>query len=182
MPALVIALCALVLAAAFGWAACAKALYWASWHNALTSYALPEPLLPSVAIGIPALELLLLALMLGGRVLVGAALTLLLLGGFSMAVLRAMVLHRSTRLPCGCFGRTKARDYRALLVRNGFLGALAAVVLIGGREVDPAHVLGASSGPPVPAALGGAAAVALFLHWGRRATLTVRKRAESSVS
>jgi hypothetical protein len=131
---------------------------------------------------VPALELLLFSLMLGGAVLVGAALTIFLLGAFSMSVLRAMVLHRSKRLPCGCFGKMKARDYRFLLVRNGFLGLLAAIVLIGGRAVDPLVTFGGPSEPSVAGAFAAALVVAGMVHLSRRLSLLVRKRAQSSAS
>ena len=158
----------------------AKALYWTSWRSALTSYAIPDPLLPVVAFTVPVLELLLVALMVGGSVLVGAALTVLLLGAFSMSVLRAMVLHRSKRLPCGCFGKMKVRDYRFLLVRNTSLGVLAALILIGGKPVDAPAELGGPPGISVLAAFFSAAAVALALHFGRRLSIQARKRAQAT--
>lgn len=180
MPSSVIAGAALVIAAAFGWAAWAKALYWGSWRLALTTYGLPERLRPAVAGAVPAIELVIVALMLGGQVLVGAAVTVFLLAAFSMAVLRAASLSRSTRVPCGCFGRSKERDYRFLLVRNAILGALAAVVLVGDRAFDLLRGLGGPSRTAVPVVLVLAAIIAVCLHSGRRAAMTLRKRAETS--
>jgi hypothetical protein len=180
VPDFVIAAASLVLAASLAWAASAKALYWASWRAALTSYALPNAAVGAVALAVPAIELVLVALMLSGALLVGAALTVLMLAAFSLAVLRATMLHRSNRLPCGCFGRMKTRDYRFLIVRNGFLGALAALVLIGNRNVDPVGGMGGASPASAAWVLLAAVLIALCLHLGRRAALTARKRLHSS--
>jgi hypothetical protein len=65
-----------------------------------------------------------------GRIRESATLALILLIIFSGAVIHARrALGR--RLPCGCFGKKKSRDYRALLLRNLALGLFAGAALPG---------------------------------------------------
>jgi hypothetical protein len=135
MRELVAACAAAALALAFGWAAIAKALYWVSWRDALRTYALPRAVYSGAVLGVPLIELALVAMMLSGEVVVGATLTVFLLASFSLAVVRAQIRNGSARLPCGCFGRAKSRDYRFLLIRNTFLGVLASIILLSGRNV-----------------------------------------------
>ncbi len=177
MPAELGAACALALAAVFGWAALAKALYWPAWRQALVSYELPALARAAAAYAVPAAELALLVLLLSGRVVIGAALTIMMLAGFSLAVMRAQVRQRDRLVPCGCFGRLKARDYRFFAVRNFLLGSLAAVALVAGREGDPLAVLGIAAAPaPVWVAVGAALAV-VAVHAAGRIALPVRRRA-----
>jgi hypothetical protein len=63
----------------------------------------------------------------------GAALAVALLAAFSLVVLRGRS-RQGEKLPCGCFGRSRERDYRTMLLRNALLGLLAAVVLLSERE------------------------------------------------
>jgi hypothetical protein len=98
-----------------------------------------------VAVATPVLEIVAAALVLLVSVKTGAALSLVLLGGFSLAVLRARS-RQGDRIPCGCFGRAKERDYRLIIGRNLLLVGVTAVVLLGeesqgllsGGEVPPA--------------------------------------------
>ena len=80
-------------------------------------------------------------LLLLGATRAGAALVLALVAGFSLAILRAHAALGS-RLPCGCFGSTRDRDYRVLLARNAVLATAAGGLLIFGRDV--------SGYPPAP--------------------------------
>jgi hypothetical protein len=76
-----------------------------------------------------------------GETRAGAAFTIVLLSGFSFALVRARALQ-GDRLPCGCFGAAKERDYRALLLRNGLLALLPASLLIAGKDVLPLSDVG----------------------------------------
>lgn len=120
-----------LLAAAFVWAAVAKLGRFSAWRDALAGYRLPEAIAVPAGVVVPVAELaaaFLLALG-GDATRAGAALTVALLAAFSLAVLRARRL-RGDRLPCGCFGGSGSRDYRLMLVRNAFLGAVAGAVLL----------------------------------------------------
>jgi hypothetical protein len=138
-------LAAFALIAVFTWAAVAKLVRYTAWNRALAAYGFDGGTRQLAAPLVPAAEIATAAVLAFAAVRVGAALSLALLGGFSLAVLRARA-RRGNRLPCGCFGRTKARDYRLMLLRNGLLAALAAVVLLSsetegllsGMEVPPA--------------------------------------------
>jgi hypothetical protein len=118
----------------FAWAAAAKIVRPAAWARALTGYRPPESLHAPVAIAVPVLEGGLAALFFAGQTRVASAATLALASLFSLAVLRARAL-RGSRLPCGCFGSTKERDYRVLIARNALLVAAAGALLIYGRDV-----------------------------------------------
>jgi hypothetical protein len=85
---------------------------------------------------VPAAEFAVVAFVVMGATRAGAALTVALIAGFSFALVRARASGEleDGRLPCGCFGRAKARDYRLMLVRNALLGAVAAVLLLSGRN------------------------------------------------
>jgi methylamine utilization protein MauE len=120
------------LAGVFAWAAAAKAVDLGGWREALAAHRL-GPLARPALLGVPFLEVSVAGLVLAGASRAGAALALALLVAFSGAILRARALQ-GDRIPCGCFGRTRARDYRALLVRNLALGVLAAAVLFTGAS------------------------------------------------
>ncbi len=121
----------LLLAAALGWAALAKASRPGAWRAALPVYRIPAALTGPVALLVPLAEAGAAALLVlgGDATKAGAALSVALLAAFSLAVLRAQRLQ-GDRLPCGCFGGRDSRDYRLMLVRNAGLGLVAAVVLL----------------------------------------------------
>jgi hypothetical protein len=159
-------LSALALVAVFAWAAVAKMVRYTAWNRALAAYGFDGATRQLAAPFVPTAEIATAIVLAFVSVQVGSALSLALLGGFSLAVLRARA-RRGNRLPCGCFGKTKARDYRLMLLRNGALAALAAVVLLSsetegllsGMDVPPAGELL----PAVLAAIGvGIAGVVLW--------------------
>lgn len=119
---------ATVLAVAFGWAAAAKTLGFRPWRAALAGYGLPPALERVSAVAVPSAESAVCALILAGSVALGAGLAVLLLLGFSTAVVRA---RRSLgdRLPCGCFGGARSRGAELMLARNAGLIVLAAIAL-----------------------------------------------------
>jgi hypothetical protein len=160
----------LILALTFAWAALAKAARPARWRDALRHYRL-GPLERVASFGVPVAEAGVAALLALGRDRVGAALALALVSGFSVVVMRAR-LERGSRLPCGCFGGTRARDYRSMLARNGLLGTLAAFVLLLGAVEGAAAPGGADM---LPAALVGVGiAVGCWLVW--QTSTSLRRR------
>jgi hypothetical protein len=152
VPVEVLRVASILLAAVFGWAALAKIVRWKAWRTALAGYRLP-PLIGSIAfLGTPLAEAAVTALLLSGQTLMGGAGALALLSAFSFIVLRARAA-RGDRLPCGCFGKATSRDYRTLLLRNGALSIVAAVLLIGGENVSVARGVSLSRAAVVPAVL-----------------------------
>lgn len=141
MSTAVTTLAASLLACAFGWAGVAKLAQLGDWREALEGYEIPRGLTPVALLGVPLTEMVVVALLLAGPVKAGAALAVALVALFSMAIVRARA-RRGDRLPCGCFGRTQARDYRLMLIRNALLAALAAVVLVSRAATGVVQELG----------------------------------------
>ena len=145
-------LCA-VLAVVFAWSACAKFVRYDDWRVALAGYRLPAAMERVARLLVPVAELFVPILFIAGAVKSGAGLVVALVAGFSLAVLRARSFE-GDRLPCGCFGKTKVHDYRLMLIRNSFLGALAAVLLLAGDDVALFDGIGApGSSEVVPVTL-----------------------------
>ncbi|MGH2806099.1 MAG: MauE/DoxX family redox-associated membrane protein [Actinomycetota bacterium] len=129
---------ALSLALTLGWAGLAKALRFVPWRSSLVGYRLPRGLFPFVLIGLPIVELGTAALLLTSYARAGAAVALALVSSFSATVVRARAIA-GDRVPCGCFGGMKTRDYRLMLVRNAVLGLAAAAVMIRADGGSPLH-------------------------------------------
>lgn len=121
-----------ILATTLAWAAIAKAARPSRWTDAVRGYAVPRWMFARVVV--PLAEAAIVVAFLSGRSRLGALAAATLLVVFSLVVLRARAV-RGDRLPCGCFGGRKVRDYRAMLGRNLLLLLLAVVVLVGGRDV-----------------------------------------------
>jgi hypothetical protein len=119
---------AAAVALVFGWAAASKFVAPRRWRESLGAYRL-GPLERPALVGVPLAEGAVVVLILAGASAYGAILALALLLGFSAAIVRARAVHGSL-VPCGCFGRTRARDYRVLLGRNVGPAILAAGVLV----------------------------------------------------
>lgn len=151
MPEIAVRAAIYVLAATFLWSAAAKVLNYSGWRSTLRRYRLGR-FEPIVAVGAPVAEAAAAAGVLAGPLKAGAAAILALLAAFSAAIVR---LHRleGNRLPCGCFGRTKERDFRVMLARNVLLASLASAILLSDREVDPFEGIGAPDGAETVAAL-----------------------------
>jgi len=156
---------ALALAAVFGLAAAAKALRWRAWRRALTAYRIPAPLEGGAAIAVPLAEAAVSASILAGATDLGAGLALVLLVGFSVAVLRA-ARTEGHRLPCGCFGRAYSRSVRAILARNLAMAGLAAAAVASGRSPIPMFGPG-DAVPALLASVGAALTGLLLLRAGR---------------
>jgi hypothetical protein len=142
-------LAAELLGLLFAWAATVKVLRFRRWRTEVVGYRLPAERLVSGAV--PLAEAGVPALVVSGFPAAAAILGLALLTAFSGAILRARRLQ-GDRLPCGCFGGRKRRDYRLLLSRNLALGVVAVAALadptrrpwadIGPAEVLPILLLG----------------------------------------
>ena len=133
MTANLVYISALLLAVIFYWSGGIKLLRFRRWSEALRVYGLPAPVEWAVKIILPFVEVALAVLILfTALVKVAGALALALLALFSLAILRARV-RTGDHLPCGCMGGTELHDYRALLMRNGFLVLPAAVLALLGR-------------------------------------------------
>ncbi|MDQ4064523.1 MAG: hypothetical protein M3161_00570 [Actinomycetota bacterium] len=134
MPVLTARVALAVLVAVFAWAAAAKLLRRASWARALEGYAFPRPLGLAALWITPLVEAAIVVLAVAGRARAAAGLGLILLGAFTLAILRARSFH-GERLPCGCFGQTTERPVSLMLWRNGALGACAVAVLAADADV-----------------------------------------------
>jgi uncharacterized membrane protein YphA (DoxX/SURF4 family) len=132
MPDPVIRVSAALLGAVFAWAGVMKLFRWDAWRSGLQRYGLGA-FEWAAAVVVPSLELLVVVGLATGYSRASAALTLALLGSFSLAVLRARS-EEGDRLPCNCFGSDARRDYRTMLLRNVLLGIPAALILLGGED------------------------------------------------
>ena len=124
---------AVVVGAVFGSGALAKLVRFAQWQQAVQAYRLPPNLFRAASVGVPLAEVAVVALLLAGHALAAAALTLMMLAVFSLALLSARQDGRRS-IPCGCFGAATPHDLRLLVARNAALAVLAGIVLAGGRE------------------------------------------------
>jgi len=139
---------AAALAITFAWAALSKLANYERWRGALRGYGLPGGLERVAAPSTPALEIVAVVLVLTGPLEVAGAVILALLASFCLVILRARA-SVGDRLPCGCFGGTKERDYRLMLIRNAVLAVPAGVLVLSGesglierlRSVDQSDVL-----------------------------------------
>lgn len=166
---------AAVLSIAFGSAAVAKIVGRRRWARALASYRL-GPLQGPALVGVPVVELALAALPFLGLVSIAGVAALVVLSVFSAAIVVGRV-RVGRRLDCGCFGASRARDYRLLLARNAALAVVAVVAWREGRDAWIGGSLAAPSGSDLlPAALV-AVGVALAMWVSVRAVVTVRRGA-----
>jgi hypothetical protein len=167
-------LLAAALVAVFAWAAAAKVLAPERWRESLTAYRLGPLERPALA-GVPLAEGTVAVLVIAGAPANASILALALLVAFSGAILRARMVHGSL-VPCGCFGRARARDFRVLLGRNLALGLLAAGVLVTGASFPLLEwARSPGTGELLPAALA-MAGLGLAAWLARMATVTLRRQ------
>jgi hypothetical protein len=103
--------------------------------------------------GVPAVEIVLAAMPFVGLVSSAGLASLVVLGLFSAAIVAGRI-RVGRRLDCGCFGASSARDYRALLARNGALAIAAVVAWQEGIDAPVGGSPGVPSGSEfLPAAL-----------------------------
>jgi hypothetical protein len=166
---------AAVLSIAFGSAAVVKIAGRRRWARALASYRL-GPLEGPALVGVPVVELALAALPFLGLASTAGVAALVAVSVFSAAIVVGRI-RVGRRLDCGCFGASRARDYRLLLARNAALAVVAVVAWREGRDAWIGGSLAAPSGSDLlPAALV-AFGVALAMWVSVRAVVTVRRGA-----
>jgi hypothetical protein len=153
---------AAILAVTFAWAALSKLAGWRRWRSTLSAHALPRSAERLAAWTVPAAESLVPILMVLGRERAAAAVALVTIVVFSLALVR-LALRGGVRVACGCFGRATV-DMRVALARNL---ALAATAFAAWRLAapDPSIAL-PDTGDTLPALLvGGALAAAAITVW-----------------
>src|SRR5688500_14237574 len=127
MPEETAVFAAVLLAAVFVWAAASKLFSYRRWNTTLDGYGLPLAAKSVAAPLVPVAELA-TAVLLIVATRAGAAAALALLSLFCLAIFRARSIT-GDKVPCGCFGGSEHRDYRAMLWRNTALILLSAAIL-----------------------------------------------------
>jgi hypothetical protein len=147
------AMAAAILSATFGAAAAAKLLRPGRWRRSLHSYRLPPAVEGVAVVVVPASELAVAALPFVGLSSTAGGLAIVLLTVFSGAIVAGRI-RVGARLDCGCYGGTRARDYRVLLGRNALLAVAAAVAWRSAPDAPFGDSLGMPAGSQLlPAAL-----------------------------
>ena len=152
---------AILLVTTFVAAGAAKLIRYPRWRSALDEYRLPRGITGSIAVGVPAAELGVAVLLVSLSLTVGAAASLALLALFSAAIARVAVI-RGRRVPCGCFGGNRSRDYRLLLGRNALLCIACAVILFAGTEGSLADSVSGSDLLPLTLVSAGVTVIVLL--------------------
>jgi hypothetical protein len=144
---------AAVLAVAFALAAVSKMASPRSWRRALSGYGLPAGVERFAAVGVPVVETSVpLFVLLGFPQAAGIVATALLIA-FSGAILVARA-RRGDRLPCGCFGGARVRDYRAMLARNALLAGVGLIAALGASDATvPPRIAAPGREDLLPAAI-----------------------------
>jgi hypothetical protein len=144
---------AAVLAIAFAWAAVSKIASARSWRRALSGYGLPSGVERLAAVGVPVAEASIPLLVLLGLPQAAGIIATGMLIAFSGAVLVARA-RRGDRLPCGCFGGARVRDYRAMLARNALLAGVGLLAALGASDATvPARIVAPGREDLLPAAI-----------------------------
>ena len=142
---------AAILAVSFVWAAVSKLVGWSRWRRTLSAHALPGNVERLAASVVPAAESLVPILVVAGRERAAAAVALVSIAVFSLALVR-LAVRDGVRVTCGCFGRASI-DVRLALARNAVLATTAiaswslaapdpSLVLPDGIDVVPAVLVG----------------------------------------
>lgn len=174
MPEITIRIALGVLAIVFAWAAVSKILRPRRWTELLVGYELPRPLAVVARVLVPVIEIGIAIAIVAGAGKVAAAASALLLGTFSIAVVRLRAI-KGDDVPCGCFGNTRERRYTTLLARNAALAALAAIVLVADADVDLFTGIRAPRGGELLPALLVAIGIGL-IAWMAFRTLAIQRR------
>lgn len=114
------------LTLAFAWSAVVKMLVPGRWDRALREQGFPFWIERTARWAVPAAEALVPAAVMLGFAGLAAGWALVLLSGFSVALVR-MSVRTGIKVPCGCFGGRHAVDVRVALLRNVLLGALGVI-------------------------------------------------------
>ena len=121
--------------------ALAKLRDWPAFREAVAAYRLlPDPLVPIVALALPALEALAGAALLVEDLRVAGAYVAIAVVGVATVAVAINVQRGRTNIDCGCGGvEGKQRLSWSLVARNGVLvGALAAATLVPAPEIGNA--------------------------------------------
>jgi hypothetical protein len=161
----------IILAAVFAWAAAAKMIRPGAWRRAVDAHALPPAVGGAAIVLVPLAEAAVTVLVLTGSVHIAAGLSLVLLAGFSVALLR-LRSRLGDRAPCGCFGSSRTRSIRLLLARNAILAVLAAAALAGPERLVGLRAPGGGEVLPFALAAAGAVMAAVLT---RRAVVLLRE-------
>lgn len=143
---------AAIVAGTFAWSTLGKILRPGVWVRALRGHRLTAPVRRLALVGVPLAEAGVVALAAVGARRVAGGAALVLLSGFSLAIVRAARFRRDGEVPCGCFGSRQARSPGTLLGRNAALAFVALVALVGGGGRVPRWEL-PSAGEALPATL-----------------------------
>jgi hypothetical protein len=143
---------AAALAMAFAWSAGAKLLGPRRWRATMEAHGLGPRLTGTGAVAVPGTELAVPLLVVAGQDRIAGMLAAILLLAFSAAVVR-LRLRTGTRVPCGCFGGHRARDYRILLVRNAALLSVSLAAVLAGTARVGLVLRAPSPHELIPAAL-----------------------------
>ncbi len=130
------------------------------------------------AAAVPAVEAAVPAAVILGAPAAAAAIALVSLVGFSVAIVRTRVRDGRDAVACGCFGGSRSRDYRLLLARNAALAAAAVAGLAASRGPRRLVARRAGAGRALPVAVAtSAVAVAVLTAWRSASWLGRGRRA-----
>jgi hypothetical protein len=135
------------------------------------AHALPPAVGGAAIVLVPLAEAAVTALVLTDSVHIAAGLSLVLLAGFSVALLR-LRSRLGDRAPCGCFGSSRTRSIRLLLARNAILAVVAAAALAGPERLVGLRAPGGGEVLPFALAAAGAVMAAVLT---RRAVVLLRE-------
>jgi hypothetical protein len=152
MPESIARIAVVLLTCAFGWAGIAKLVGLHRWRAVLGQYGLPASVAKAGTLLVPVTELAVAVTLVAFSARGGAIAVILCIALFSLAILRARSIN-GDRLPCGCFGGSAERHYRTMMLRNGGLGVLAAIVLVHRNELQPILPSMPTDGEVLPALL-----------------------------
>ncbi len=127
---------AALVALAFGWSASSKLLAPAVWRGTLEGHAMPPGVNRIAAVAVPVVEAAVPLAVIVGSPSTASAAAIACLTLFSAAIVRTRLRGGAPAIACGCFGGSRTRDYRLLLVRNAALAAVATA----GLGAAPRHV------------------------------------------
>ncbi|MEO8424300.1 MAG: MauE/DoxX family redox-associated membrane protein [Actinomycetota bacterium] len=167
---------AAALASVFAWAAVSKVAGSRRWMRALAVYGLPPGLGRTAAWAVPAAEAFVPALVIAGLPRIAALWSVLLLAGFSLALVRAR-RRVGGRVPCGCLGGRDTVDVNAALARN--LALILTAVFVVARASDAPVIVWPGvprAGDMLPLTLAFGALVASALVAWRSSAWLVRGR------
>ncbi|MGH2594556.1 MAG: MauE/DoxX family redox-associated membrane protein [Actinomycetota bacterium] len=119
------------LASTLAVAALSKTIAWRRWRRALSAHRLPSTIERVATWAAPLGEAIVPTLILVGLARPAAAWSAVLLGVFSLELVRIR-LRVGDRVPCGCFGGRETVGLASALLRNAAIGVLAVFVWTSG--------------------------------------------------